>query len=188
MILLTLCNNYLLTLKIKQPYNVIAAVIYQTVKFSSTHYDLIYDITFFISFCFHLFLEKYLQLDYKLTQLDKKYEDLSKENLNLKTRIEALDKENRDIKNQIPNESKQINSELQSESKQTEENEHEKEEYYESHPDLETMADVVKSNSDLKEATTNKMNENSKDGKEKRLLIGSGNNIIYSLFKSNIYC
>ena len=67
-------------------------------------------------------------------------------------------------------------------------NEHEKEEYHESHPDLETMADVVKSNSDLKEATTNKMNENPKDGiyKEKRLLIGSGNNIIYLLLKCNL--
>ena len=68
------------------------------------------------------------------------------------------------------------------------ENEHVKEEYYESHPDLETMADVVKSNSDLKEATTNKMNENPKDGiyKEKRLLIDSGNNTIYLLLKYNL--
>jgi hypothetical protein len=61
-----------------------------------------------------------------------------------------------------------------------EENDHEKEEYFESHPDLETMADVVKTNSDLKEATTNEVNENTRDGiyKKKRLLIDSGNNII----------
>ena len=128
---------------------------------------------------------------------------MSRENLNLRSRIEALDKENKDIKDQLQSEStqknsklqseskqinsqlqsdnKQLNSQLQSESKQTEENEREKEEYYESHPDLETMVDVVKTNSDFKEATTNKMNENSKDGiyKEKRLLIDSGNSIIY---------
>ena len=125
---------------------------------------------------------------------------MSRENLNLRSRIEALDKENKDIKDQLQSESKQINSQLQSESKQlnsqlqseskqTEENEREKEEYYESHPDLETMADVVKTNSDFKEATTNKMNENSKDSiyKEKRLLIDSGNNIIYLLLICNIF-
>ena len=69
-----------------------------------------------------------------------------------------------------------------------EENEHEKEEYYESHPELQTMADVVKTNSDFKKATSNKVKENSKDGiyKEKRLLIGSGNNIIYLSLKCNI--
>ena len=128
---------------------------------------------------------------------------MSRENLNLRSRIEALDKENKAIKDQLQSEStqknsklqseskqinsqlqsdnKQLNSQLQRESKQTEENEREKEEYYESHPDLETMADVVKTNSDFKEATTNKMNENSKDSiyKEKRLLIDSGNSIIY---------
>ena len=69
-----------------------------------------------------------------------------------------------------------------------EENEHEKEEYYESHPELQTMADVVKTNSDFKKATSNKVKENPKDGiyKEKRLLIGSGNNIIYLSLKCNI--
>jgi len=181
-------------------------------------------------------LEKYLQLDLKFTQLDKKYEDLSRENLNLNTRIEALDKENRGIKDQLQSERKQINSQLQSESEQinsqlqsestqingqlqseskqinsqlqresnqiksghrddytdnetntitgendhfyeVEENEHEKEEYYESHPDLETMADVMKINYDFKEATSNEVNEIPKHGiyKEKRLLIDSGN-------------
>ena len=150
---------------------------------------------------FSIYLEKYLQLDHKFTQLDKKCEDLSKEKLNLKTRIETLDKENRDIQinsqmqsnskqinSQLQNESKQINIQLQSESKQTEENEREKKEYYESHPDLETMTDAVKSNSDLKETTTNKVNENPKDGiyKEKRLLIDSGKNIIYLLLKGNL--
>ena len=136
---------------------------------------------------------------------------MSKENLNLRSRIEALDKENKDIKDQLQSEStqknsklqseskqinsqlqsdnKQLNSQLQSESKQTEENEREKEEYYESHPDLETMADVVKINSDFKEATTNKMKENSKDGiyKEKRLLIDSGNSIIYLFLICNLF-
>jgi predicted RNase H-like nuclease (RuvC/YqgF family) len=136
---------------------------------------------------------------------------LSRENLNLRSRVEALDKENKDIKDQLQSEStqknsklqseskqinsqlqsdnKQLNSQLQSESKQTEENEREKEEYYESHPDLETMADVVKTNSDFNEATTNKMNENSKDGiyKEKRLLIDSGNNIIYLFLICNLF-
>jgi hypothetical protein len=126
---------------------------------------------------------------------------LSKENLNLKTRIEALDKENRDkqinsqlqsnskqINSQLQSENKQINSQRESESKQTEENEREKEEYYESHPDLETMADAVKSNSNLKEATTNKVNENTRDGiyKERRLFIDSGKNIIYLLLKGNL--
>ena len=69
-----------------------------------------------------------------------------------------------------------------------EENEHEKDEYYESHPDLETMADVVKSNADLKKTTSNKVKENPKDGiyKEKRLLIDSGNNIIYLSLKCNL--
>ena len=69
-----------------------------------------------------------------------------------------------------------------------EENEHEKDEYYESHPDLETMADVVKSNSDLKKATSNKVKENPKDGiyKEKCPLIDSGNNIIYLSLKCNL--
>ena len=127
---------------------------------------------------------------------------MSRENLNLKTRIEALDKENRDkqinsqlqsnskqINSQLQSENKQINSQRESESKQTEENEREKEEYYESHPDLETMADDLKSNSDLKETTTNKVNENSKDGiyKEKRLLIDSGNSIIYLFFICNLF-
>ena len=69
-----------------------------------------------------------------------------------------------------------------------EENEHEKEEYYESHPDLETMADVVKTKSNLKEATSNEVNDNPRNGiyKEKRLLIDSGNNIIYLLLKCNL--
>jgi hypothetical protein len=95
--------------------------------------------------------------------------------------ISKLQSESKQINSQLQSDNKQLNSQLQSESKQTEENEREKEEYYESHPDLETMADVVKTNSDFNEATTNKMNENSKDGiyKEKRLLIDSGNNIIY---------
>jgi isopenicillin N synthase-like dioxygenase len=99
-----------------------------------------------------------------------------------------LQSESKQINSQLQSESKQINSHLQSESKQTEENEREKEGYYKSHPDLETMADDLKSNTDLKETTTNKVNENSKDGiyKEKRLLIDSGNNIIYILFKCNL--
>ena len=65
----------------------------------------------------------------------------------------------------------------------SEENEREKEEYCESHPDLETVADVVKTNSDFKEATSNEVNENPKNGryKEKRLIIDSGSNIIYLL-------
>ena len=136
---------------------------------------------------------------------------MSRENLNLRSRVEALDKENKDIKDQLQSEStqknsklqseskqinsqlqsdnKQLSSQLQSESKQTEENEREKKEYYESHPDLETMADAVKSNSDLKETTTNKVNENPKDGiyKEKRLLIDSGNNIIYLFLICNLF-
>jgi hypothetical protein len=69
-----------------------------------------------------------------------------------------------------------------------EENVPEMEEYYESHPDLETMADVVKSNSDLKETMINEVKENSKNGiyKEKRLCIGSGPNIIYHMLKCNL--
>ena len=176
-------------------------MIYQIFILFSTHYDLKYDFIFSFFSIFSIYLEKYLQLDHKFTQLDKKCEDLSKENLNLKTRIEALDKENKDkqinsqlqsnrkqINSQLQSESRQINSQLQNESKQTEENEREKEEYYESHPDLETMADAVKSNFNLKETTTNKVNENPKDGiyKEKRLLIDSGNNIIYLLLKVNL--
>jgi isoleucyl-tRNA synthetase len=165
-------------------------VIYQIFILFSTHYDLKYNIIFGLFSIFSIYLEKYLQLDHTFTQLDKKCEDLSKENLNLKTRIEALDKENRDkqINSQLQSNSKQINSQRESESKQTEENEREKEEYYESHPDLETMADAVKSNSNLKEATTNKVNENTIDGiyKERRLFIDSGKNIIYLLLKGNL--
>ena len=165
-------------------------MIYQIFILFSTHYDLKYNIIFGLFSIFSIYLEKYLQLDHTFTQLDKKCEDLSKENLNLKTRIEALDKENRDkqINSQLQSNSKQINSQRESESKQTEENEREKEEYYESHPDLETMADAVKSNSNLKEATTNKVNENTIDGiyKERRLFIDSGKNIIYLLLKGNL--
>ena len=176
-------------------------MIYQIFILFSTHYDLKYNIIFGLFSIFSIYLEKYLQLDHTFTQLDKKCEDLSKENLNLKTRIEALDKENRDkqinsqlqsnskqINSQLQSENKQINSQRESESKQTEENERQKEEYYESHPDLETMADAVKSNSNLKETTTNKVNENPKDGiyKERRLLIDSGKNIIYLLLKGNL--
>ena len=50
------------------------------------------------------------------------------------------------------------------------------------------MADAVKSNSNLKEATTNKVNENTIEGiyKERRLFIDSGKNIIYLLLKGNL--
>ena len=140
---------------------------------------------------FSFYLEKYLQLE-------QKFEDLSRENLNLKTRIEAVE-ENRDIKDQPQSEGIKITSHHRDDYTDNEtntntiENDHsynvenwrEKDEYYESHPDLETMADAVKSNSDLKETTTNKVNENPKHGisKEKRLLIDSGNNIIYPMLK-----
>ena len=126
---------------------------------------------------------------------------MSRENLSLKIRIEAVE-ENKDIKDQLQSESKQITSHHRDDYKDNEtntntvENDHsytveenvpEMEEYYESHPDLETMADAVKTNSDLKETTTNKVNENPKHAiyKEKRLLNGSGNNIIYPMLKCN---
>jgi hypothetical protein len=148
---------------------------------------------------FPFILEKYLQLQ---LQLEQKFEDLSRENLHLKTRIEAVE-EDKDRKDQLQSESKQINSlhrddytdnetntnTVENDHVYTEkENEHEKEEYYESHPDLETMADVVKINSDFKKATSNKVKGIPKDGiyKEKRLLIDSGNNIIYLLLKCNL--
>ena len=142
-----------------------------------------------------------LNLRFRIEALDKENKDikdqLQSESTQKNSQLQSeskqinsqLQSDNKQLNSQLQSESKQLNRQLQNESKQTEENEREKEEYYESHPDLETMADVVKTNSDFKEATTNKMNENSKDGiyKEKRLLIDSGNSIIYLFFICNLF-
>ena len=161
--------------------------------FQIQFYSLRSDIKFCLYHFFAFILDKYLQLQ---LQLEQQFEDLSRKNLHLITRIEALE-EDKDRKDELQSESKQINShhrddytdnETNDNVYTVEENEHDKVEYYESHPVLETMADVVKSNSALKKATPNKVKENPKDGiyKEKRLLIGSGNNIIYLSLKCNL--